>query len=190
MPRIGNLGRLGCLALVALATGCVERRYVITTEPFGAAVFNERDIAIGASPADQSFERYGIYQFRIVKDGYQTLVVQENVKAPWFEWPGLDFVSENMLPFWIRDIRRFNYQLTPVEVVSPDALKANGDQLRQQGVNVGPQMIGRPPTLQSTPPQQVPIAPTQPSFVPPPPQTVPVAPPPVAQPIAPPPPPR
>jgi hypothetical protein len=185
MPRFGKLGRLGCLVLAVCATGCVERRFVISTEPFGAAVFNEKDIAIGASPADQSFERYGVYQFRLVKDGYATQVVQENIKAPWYEWPGLDFFSENLVPFWIRDVRYLKYTLTPVEMVSPDALKAQGEMLRQQGVGVGPQMIGRPPTP-TVPAPPVPILPPpgppgQPAPFPPPPQVVP-GPPPAAPP--------
>jgi hypothetical protein len=156
MPRLGRFRRLGCLVLLALATGCVERRFVIDTEPFGAAVFNEHEVAIGASPADQTFERYGVYQFRLVKDGYATQVVQENIKAPWYEWPGLDFFSENVLPFWIHDVRHLKYTMTPVEAVSPDALKASADMLRQQGVTVGPQMIGRPATL-TAPAAPVPI---------------------------------
>jgi hypothetical protein len=170
MPRLGRIGRLGCLVLAVFATGCVERRFVISTEPFGAAVFNEHDVAIGASPADQTFERYGVYQFRLVKDGYATQVVQENIKAPWYEWPGLDFFSENVLPFWIRDVRYLHYQMTPVEIVSPDTLKANAEILRQQGVTVGPEMIGRPPT------PTVPAAPVPISSLPPPPAVLPAPP--------------
>ena len=172
MPRFGKLGRLGCLVLAVCATGCVERRFVISTEPFGAAVFNEKNIAIGASPADQSFERYGIYQFTLVKDGYATQVVQENIKAPWYEWPGLDFFSENVIPFWIRDVRYLKFTLTPVEVVSPDTLKANAEMLRERGINVGPQMIGRPPTP-TAPAAPVPISPPAGQAFPPPPQVVP-----------------
>jgi hypothetical protein len=143
--------------LALLATGCVERRFIIETEPFGAAVFNEHDIAIGASPADQTFERYGVYQFRLIKDGYATSVVQENIKAPWYEWPGLDFFSENLLPFWIHDIHHLKYTMTPVEVVSPDQLKAQADMLREQGLTVGPEMIGKTPTPR-VPARPVPIS--------------------------------
>src|SRR5438067_976049 len=82
--------------LLMLVSGCVERAMVITTEPFGALVYDERQQPLSGSPADKSFVYYGRYRFTIVKDGYQTLVVEENVQPPWYEWMFLDFISENV----------------------------------------------------------------------------------------------
>jgi hypothetical protein len=123
-----------CLALVA---GCVERRMVITTEPFGAIVYDERNVPLSASPADHPFTYYGKYRFKIVKDGYETLVVEENVQPPWYEWLGLDFVSETLLPWTLRDVRRFHYKLQPVVIVPPETVLEQGKLLRARGLTVG-----------------------------------------------------
>src|SRR5262245_16980338 len=101
------------VALALVATGCVERRMVIMTEPAGAIFYDEKNQPIGATPVDKPFTYYGKYGFRFVKDGYETLDVLQCVKAPWYEWPGLDFISENLIPWTIRDVRVFRYQMSP-----------------------------------------------------------------------------
>ncbi len=131
-------GQMLLIAVLGLAlTGCVERRFVITTDPYGAVVYNELDAPIGAAPVDQTFTYYGKYRFRLVKDGYQTKIVEEQVKAPWYEWPLLDFVSENVIPWTIRDIRRFHYTLDPVESVSPANVRSDGEILRDRARSIG-----------------------------------------------------
>ncbi len=140
--------RAGLLALplfLALLSGCVERAMVITTEPFGAVVFDERMIPLSGSPADKSFVYYGKYRFTIVKDGYQTLVVEEDVKAPWYEWIFIDFVSENVIPWTIRDIHRFHYKMQLATVFPLDQVLQQGEPLRTKGKTLGEP---EPPTIQ------------------------------------------
>jgi hypothetical protein len=127
---------LGVL-LLGGATGCVERRMIITTDPYGAVIYDEKNHPIGAAPVDRSFTFYGIYKFRLAKDGYETLDVQENVSAPWFEYFGLDFISENLLPFTIRDVRHFNYPMRPLQVVPPELLLQKAQELRDYGQTKG-----------------------------------------------------
>src|SRR4051794_35158058 len=103
-------GLLGAAACLTLVSGCVERRFVITSDPPGAIVY-ENGRPIGPTPVDRNFVYYGTYRFTLVRDGYQTLVVDEPIKAPWFEWFPLDFVSENLWPFWVRDVRRVHYKM-------------------------------------------------------------------------------
>jgi len=129
-------GFLGPALFSALATGCVERSYLITTDPPGAIVY-ENDHPIGAAPVDRPFVYYGKYRYTIVRDGCQTLVVDENLRAPFYEYPLVDFVSENMLPFTIRDKRHFHYVLPPMPIVPPDQVKAAAHILRTRGQNVG-----------------------------------------------------
>jgi hypothetical protein len=124
-------------AFAFLFTGCVERRFVISTDPFGAVVYDMSDIPVGKAPADKTFTWYGKYRFKLVKDGYQTMIVEERIKAPWYEWPGLDFVSENLLPFTVRDIRRLHYKLDPLESPSPEKVRIEGEQLRERGMTIG-----------------------------------------------------
>src|ERR1700693_6201901 len=95
---VRRCGLLSWPVVLVLSIGAVERRMVIPTEPYGAIVYNEKDLPLSASPADMPFTYYGKYRFKIVKDGYETLVAEEKVDAPWYEWIGLDFISETLVP--------------------------------------------------------------------------------------------
>ncbi len=132
------------LVISGAVAGCVERRFVITTEPSGAIVYDEKGLPMGAAPTDRAFIYYGEYQFSLVRDGYETLVVREKVRAPFYEWFLLDFVSENLLPFTLRDIRRFNYQLQPKQVVDPETVLGKATMLRQRGLAIGVPLPNQP----------------------------------------------
>lgn len=132
-----------CLALTLLlgASGCVERRMVIITDPYPAAsnaiVYDERNQPLGGSPVDKPFTYYGKYRFRIVKDGFEPLVVEQRVRAPWYELPGLDFISENLIPWTIRDVRVFRYVLQPAQVQSLDKLLQDAEALGAYAGTIG-----------------------------------------------------
>lgn len=121
--------------------GCVERRMVVLTDPPTATAYDEKNQPIGATPADKPFIYYGTYHFKFTKDGYETLVVQQKVDAPWYEWPGLDFVSENLIPWTIRDVRYFKYTMQPSNLASqamtPELLLQQAQQLRDYGATKG-----------------------------------------------------
>jgi hypothetical protein len=125
--------------------GCVDRRFVITTDPPGAIVYDEKNLPMGASPADRQFTYYGKYRFTLVKDGFQTQIVEENVKSPWYEFFPLDFITENLIPFPIRDVRHFHYQMQPAQLVPPEEVLNQGMQLRQRGQGIGPPPRPLPP---------------------------------------------
>ncbi len=134
-------------AVVVLATlnlGFVDRRFVITSEPPGALV-SRNGIPIGTTPCDDSFVYYGKYKFTLVRAGYATLDVIENITTPWYEIPGIDFVSENLYPCKIRDIRRLNYQLVPLLPDNPAEVLAAAEKLLQKGRQVGAQRQPRVP---------------------------------------------
>lgn len=157
----GRIGSWKCwlpaLLIACCATGCVERRMVIITEPFGAIIYDEKNEPIGAGPVDKPFVYYGNYRFRIAKDGYETLVVDQRVRAPWYELPGLDFISENMIPWTIRDVRYYRYVLQPAQVVSPEQLIQKATPLREYGKTIGVQLpdpnppVGTMPTVLGPP---------------------------------------
>ncbi|MBI1831533.1 MAG: PEGA domain-containing protein [Planctomycetes bacterium] len=142
------------LAALAGATGCVERRLIINTEPHPAAVsaivYDENNRSIGATPTNKMFEYYGTYRFRIVKDGYETLVVDRNIRAPWYEWAGLDFISENLIPWTIRDVRYLTFTLQPLQVRSPEQLLLEGQFLRDYGRTIGEPLPDAGPITPST----------------------------------------
>jgi len=146
---------LGLLA-VSGAVGCVERRMVVQSDPPGAIVYDEKNQPIGGSTADKPFTFYGKYTFRLVKDGYETLVVDQPVKASWYEWPGLDFISENLIPWTIRDVRYFKYAMQPANTNSqnmdPEVLLQQAQALREYSATKGTAPLPPPPALGPPPP--------------------------------------
>jgi hypothetical protein len=135
------------LAVVAAATsGCVDRRFVVETDPPGAIVY-VNGYRVGATPCDVPFTYYGTYHFEFQRDGYQTLVVDECVKTPWYEWFPLEFFSENLLPYTVRDIHTIRKQLEPLQILSPQEIKVRADQLRAQGQALGVALPAAPPPV-------------------------------------------
>ena len=63
----------------------------------GATVSVDNQV-IGTSPAATSFVYYGTREFRIEKDGYRTETLLRKINPPWYEFPGLDFISESLWP--------------------------------------------------------------------------------------------
>lgn len=126
---------LGVALAAALQSGCVERRFVIHTDPPGAVVeVNNRPLS--ATPADDHFVYYGKYHFKIVKPGYETLQVEQNIPAPWYEYPPLDFIAENIWPCRILDRREFRYALEPAQQPQTNDLLRRAENSRNRGQSV------------------------------------------------------
>ncbi len=145
---------LGFALLMLSAVGCVEQRFVIITEPDGAIAWDYRNRPLSATPADMPFTYYGKYLFTLSKEGYETKVVEEQVRAPWYMLPGLDFVSENVLPWTIRDVRTFHYTLTPLQTMSLEDILFGASALRTRAEGIGQprQAPSPPPDVASMPP--------------------------------------
>jgi hypothetical protein len=157
----------GVAVCAALASGCVERRYVVTTDPPGAIVLRNGQ-ALGQSPADDHFVYYGNYHFTLIHDGYETLQVDQKIPAPWYEYPVVDFISENLVPWKITDVRRFHYALQPLQQVRTDILLERAGGLRSRGQSLVPlapaPVVGVPPSggleVPAEPPEgETPMAP-------------------------------
>lgn len=126
-------------AVVAAATsaGCVQRRMTVRTNVPGAQVYVD-NYEVGRTPVSTDFIYYGDRTIRLVKDGYETQTVVQPVNAPWYQWPGLDFISENLWPFEVRDERQFDYQMQPQYVVPADTLLTRAEDLRRSNAAVVP----------------------------------------------------
>jgi hypothetical protein len=125
------------LVSVALPTGCVTRRYLITSDPPGALVYHDGQ-PMGATPVEASFLYYGKYSFRLVKDGYEPLDVMPQLVTPWYEYPGIDFISETIIPFTFRDKQEFHFTLQPAVPVPVGELRTAADNLRARGAQIHP----------------------------------------------------
>ena len=132
----------------ALSAGCVERRYTIYSDPPGAIVFRNGQY-LGPTPVDDHFVYYGKYHFVLVKEGYETLVVDQKITTPWYEYPPLDFISESLVPWKIRDVRTFTYTMQPLQAPGHDEVLHRGTTLRERGKGIGDQPV-EPPA--NTPP--------------------------------------
>jgi hypothetical protein len=143
LPLLGWTLALAGLALVA--SGCVDRRFVIDVDPPPAAGANVylNGRLIGPAPLSQSFTYYGTYRFVFAADGYETMVLDQCVSTPWWSYFPLEFVVENLLPFTIRDIRNIHVELKPMQVIPPEEILQHADPLRARGQAAG---IPLPPT--------------------------------------------
>jgi hypothetical protein len=131
------MGFMSAVICAGLMAGCIERRYVITTDPPGAVVLRNGQ-PIGATPVDDQFVYYGTYHYTIVKEGYETLQVDQEITTPWYDYPVIDFFSENVVPWTIRDVRRFHFKLEPRRLVNTNDLLMEAQNLRNRGLSLGP----------------------------------------------------
>lgn len=156
------LGSFVIAACAGFLTGCVEQRYIVTTDPPGAVVLRNGQ-PLGQSPVDDHFVYYGTYHFTILLDGYETLQVDQTIPPPWYEYFPLDFFSENVVPCKIPDVRRFHYKLEPRRMVNTNDLLNEAQNLRNRGISIRPPDTAIPsPGLPASAP-----APQNPGAIPP-----------------------
>ena len=127
-------------SLAQPADAAVRRRITIKTTPPGALVYID-DQEIGVTPVSTSFTYYGTRKIQIVKDGYETVTVLREIKAPWYQIPGIDFVTENLMRREFRDERLLQFKLVPLRIRTTEELIRRGQELKQrasQGVVAPP----------------------------------------------------
>ena len=119
------------LVLVSSQAGCVRRRMTIRSNPPGAVVYvDER--RIGVTPVSTNFTYYGTRNVQLVKDGYETVKKKHRFTTPWYEYPVIDFFSENIWPFETRDERILDFDLPPMQAVPPTQVIGRAEQLRSE----------------------------------------------------------
>jgi hypothetical protein len=127
-----SAGVCGCLVAVAALVpswGCVQRRMTIRSNPPGALVYVD-DYQIGTTPVSTDFIYYGTRKIRLVKDGYETLTVRQPFPIPWYEIFPLDFVTENLWPWEIRDERVVDLAMSTTASIPPESVVARAEQAR------------------------------------------------------------
>lgn len=131
-PPVTLFSRLTLVFVLMVATsGCLRRRLTIRTTPPGAVVSIDNQ-PVGISPAATGFTYYGTREIRVEKDGFRTEVIKRNLKAPWYEYPVLDFITETLWPWEIRDERIIDIELVPQGIESTNAVLSRAEQLRSQ----------------------------------------------------------
>ena len=127
MKRIAIIAGLAALA----ASGCVERRMTILSDPPGATVFLDGE-EIGKTPVTTGFTFYGGREIRLERDGYQTFAKVERIEPPYYEMFPFDLVAEVFVPWRIVDRRYFPYKLAPAEPVDRVALVERAKRYREE----------------------------------------------------------
>ncbi len=162
-PKFADVTLLmGVLAMLSL-TGCVRRRLTVRTNPPGAVVSVDNQ-NIGTSPAASSFVYYGTRELRIEKDGYRTETILRTLDPPWYEYPVIEFISESLWPWEIRDERVIDVELVPKQVQPMEQVVSRADQLRGQarsGIVTG--SVATPIEPLDVPPATIPIPPPAPA---------------------------
>ncbi len=128
------------LVLCQPVDAAVRRRITIKTSPPGALVYID-DQEIGVTPVSTSFTYYGARKIQIVKDGYETVTVLREIKPPWYQIPGIDFFTENLISREFRDERLLQFKLVPLRIRTTAELIKRGQELKQrarQGVVAPP----------------------------------------------------
>jgi hypothetical protein len=139
------------IVLALCATGCVQRRMTIRSNPPGALVYVD-DYLIGTTPVSADFTYYGTRKIRLVKDRCETLTVMQKFPTPWYQIVPLDFVSENLVPGDIINRHVLDYQLRPQMEVPTEQLQARAEELRRRthgsaGVPIAPVSVSPPPPV-------------------------------------------
>lgn len=128
MPR--PIACLLALALLGLA-GCTERTLELESDPAGATVYVDGK-RIGLTPISVPFDFYGTREFRLEKEGYQTVKVMQPVAAPIWQYFPLDFLADVVIPFPCKDARMFRFHLEPVQAADPDELMRRANEVRRR----------------------------------------------------------
>jgi hypothetical protein len=135
------------LATAALPLcGCVRRRMMVRTNPPGASIYVDKQL-IGSSPAATSYTYYATREIEAVADGYRTEKVLRTLSPPWYQIPPLDFISETLWPWELRDERIVDITLVPAQTPSGEELLARADNLRLQASQGIATPITTPPPL-------------------------------------------
>jgi len=100
-------------AVLCMTAGCIERTMSIKTDPPGAAVFVDGD-ARGQTPVEVPFQAYGTREIFLQMTDRATRRELVTLRAPWYGWFPVDFVTDVLWPFTIRDTKTFTFAMEPL----------------------------------------------------------------------------
>jgi hypothetical protein len=100
---------LAALAPLLLA-GCVERLIAVRSEPGGADVYVDGE-KIGRTPIDVPYIWYGTREIVLEKRGFREIRERVALNPPWWQYPGLDLLTDVVLPFTITDRTELSFHL-------------------------------------------------------------------------------
>jgi len=130
---------IAMVVTICIETGCVRRRIYIrafqegySQVPISGAMVYVNKQPVGRTPVTCHFTHYGTMEFTVVKEGYEPLTEFRKVRAPWYQWPGIDFFSEVIWQQEITDTKQIDFQLRPERMMSQDELIDRAESMRRE----------------------------------------------------------
>lgn len=89
---------------------------------------------IGYSPASVDFTYYGTREITLIKDGYETLTTLQSYEKPWYQYPGVEFFSDNFLPATVTNRHDLTYNMRPTTVQASGDIRDRADAFRSRAM--------------------------------------------------------
>jgi PEGA domain len=106
---------LSIVLMPLVVVGCVDRKFLIRSDPPGATVYLNHDAALDAkTPVEVPFTDHGTYAVRLEKEGFTELESMAEVEAPWWAYPPFDLITGLLWPGTLSDYHEFDFQLEPL----------------------------------------------------------------------------
>ena len=126
--KLATFVLLVSLSTVCL-TGCVQRRFIVRSQPEGAFVTIDNQ-PIGYTPLSVPFTYYATREIQLEKDGYKTIKVRERIRPPWYQKFPVSFFADNFAGREIRDERLLEFEMEPRTQVEENLLLERANDLR------------------------------------------------------------
>ena len=107
------VGRWLPLALVSVLAACAPTRsFTVKSNPSGATVRID-GTAAGATPVTVPFEHHGTRRVTLYLEDYLVWSEAVEIEAPWWGTFPLDLITDNLVPWRLRDEHELEVALTP-----------------------------------------------------------------------------
>ena len=131
---------LAVVASITGTTGCVDRRFVVASNPPGAQVDID-GVPAGVSPVDIPYTYAGDRLITVSAPNRETVKQRVRLQAKWYQYPPFDFIAEILYPGRIEDVRRVQIDLPLARTVSDQELLGQGENLRARGYSLPPPSV-------------------------------------------------
>ncbi|MEQ8763596.1 MAG: PEGA domain-containing protein [Planctomycetota bacterium] len=123
--------RLTATILVVFALcGCVERKLLLRSDPPGAEVSLDGTV-VGQTPLDLPFVYYGGRRVTMRLEKHKAKSELIEVSAPWYQFTGLDFLFESLVPWTLTDEHEVAFVLQSSRSSGPEGGEPGGRLVRR-----------------------------------------------------------
>ncbi len=114
-------------SLLLLASGCVERRLLVRSDPPGAAIYVD-GAYLGEAPVELPFDTYGTRTVLARRPGYTPVRRLVALDPPWYQYFPFDLVTDLLWPGTIHDVHDVTVRLERRgEPADPEALERRAE---------------------------------------------------------------